>query len=280
MHGRGQGDGLGGGREVDEDDDFFAVAFAGVDVDAWGDGAEGGFDAADVGHPFGGGDGGGVGRTAFRVGVEPGGDVGDAAFADLAGDGGGLAVEPAVAFSVAHEDFGVGGGGGELLGPDGRGGGAPLPGDGDGGVDGVELLDAAAEEFGERARAALGLEAVVGVLHGGALAEDEMAAIADVVHEIAGGVVGEDGEAGGDDELVGAERGGGLNDVDGLADLAEGAVVADDLLDGVEVVVVTLPVDGPAAVVGVEDGDLGVGEVPARAGPALANSWPSWATSE
>ena len=50
-----------------------------------------------------------------------------------------------------------------------------------------------------------------------------------------------------------------MDDVDGLGEIAEGFVVAEDLVDGVEVVAVALPVDGPAALVGVEDGDLGVG---------------------
>ena len=61
--------------------------------------------------------------------------------------------------AVAHEDFGVGGGGGELLGPDVGFAGAPVAGDGDGGVERVELFDAAAEEVGEWAGLALGLEA-------------------------------------------------------------------------------------------------------------------------
>ena len=92
----------------------------------------------------------------------------------------------------------------EQLGPDFGGGGAPFAFDGDGGagvgvVDGVELLDAAAEEVGEGAGASVGLEAVVSVLHAGALAEDEVAAVLDVGDEVFGGFVGEDGEAGGDD---------------------------------------------------------------------------------
>ena len=45
----------------------------------------------------------------------------------------------------------------------------------------------------------------------------------------------------------------------GLGYFAEGLVVADELGFGVEGLVVALPVDSPAAVVGVEDGDLGVG---------------------
>ena len=100
MHGGGESDVLWGLREVDEDEDFFAVALAWVDVNAFGDGAEGCGDAAGFGHPFGGVEESGI--------VHPCADVGDAAFAYFAGDGGGLAVEPAVGFAVAHEDFGVG----------------------------------------------------------------------------------------------------------------------------------------------------------------------------
>ena len=90
-----------------------------------------------------------------------------------------------------------------MLGPDFGGGGAPFAVDGDDGfggiVDGVELLDAAAEEVGERAGAPVGLETVVSVLHACALAEDEVAAVLDVGDEVFGGFVGEDGEAGGYD---------------------------------------------------------------------------------
>ena len=43
-----------------------------------------------------------------------------------------------------------------------------------------------------------------------------------------------------------------------VAEVAEGLVVAEDLVMGSKLLVVALPVDGPAAVVGVEDGDLRV----------------------
>ena len=49
-----------------------------------------------------------------------------------------------------------------------------------------------------------------------------------------------------------------VDDVDGVGEGADGAVVADHGGDGVEGLVVTLPVDGPEGVVGVEDGDVGV----------------------
>jgi len=37
---------------------------------------------------------------------------------------------------------------------------------------------------------------------------------------------------------------------------AEGSVVVDEVGDGVEGFVVSLPLDGPGAVIGVEDGDI------------------------
>ncbi len=228
--------------------------FADVEVYAGRQGSEFGVDTGVGQHPLGGGGEGG----ALRVGGEVGSDVGDAAFADGAGDGRGLVVEPAVGLAVAHEDFGVGAGGGEELGPDFGGGGAPGADDGDGGIQCVILFDAAAEEGGEWAGLAFGGEAVVGVFHGGALGEDEVAAVVDVVDEVLGLLVGEEIERGRDDELVLRERDGGVDDVDGVGLGAEGSVVSDHVLDGVEGLVVALPVDGPEGVVGVEDGDVGL----------------------
>jgi len=88
--------------------------------------------------------------------------------------------EPAVGFAVGHEGFGVGAGDAELLGPEGGGAAAPRAGDGDGGVEGVPLFDAGAEERCERAGLALRVEGVVFILHGGALAQNQVAARADV----------------------------------------------------------------------------------------------------
>ena len=95
--------------------------------------------------------------------------------------------QPLRGLAVAHEDFGVGVGGGEEFGPDVGGDRSPRsPETGTGRVERVELFDAAAEEGDERAGLALGLEGVVDGLHGGALGEDEVAAAVDVGDEVLG----------------------------------------------------------------------------------------------
>jgi len=87
VEGRGEGYGLGGGTEVDEDPDFVVIVGADIEVDAGREGAEFGMEFGIGDHPLG-----GVGEgVSFEVGT----DVGDAAVVDLAGDGGGLVVEPA-----------------------------------------------------------------------------------------------------------------------------------------------------------------------------------------
>ena len=116
----------------------------------------------------------------------------------------------------------------------------------DGGVERVELVDTCAEEIGERAGLALRPEGVVFVLHAGARAEDEMAAVADVGFEIFCGLGCEDVERGRDDELVVVEWNGVRDDVDGVHGVMQRRVEAHEGLDGIEGLVVALPVDGPA----------------------------------
>ncbi len=216
-HGSGERDGLGIGGKIDEDVDGGARTLAERDFDAGGDVGDGCGDAAVGEHPVGGG--------VHGFGIEPSADVGDASVADFASECGGLVVEPAVGFTVAKKDFGVGSGGGEVFGPEGGFAVAPLPFHGNGRDERVVLLDVCAEKIGERAGLTGRLEAVVVVLHGGALAENEVTAIADVGGEIAGGGFGEDIEAGSDDEFVRRKIGGGRDDVDGLRERTKSGVV-------------------------------------------------------
>jgi len=166
------------GGVVDEDENGFSCPGAAADFDACGYARGDGLDA-------------GVPEQlscelieGFRV--EPCSDVGDAAFADLAGEDGGLIVEPAIALAITLDDFSVGGLDAELFRPDVGGAGAEVAREGDVGIEGVELIDAATEEGFEWAGLTLGLEGIKFVFHGGAGTEEEMAAVADPGHEAIG----------------------------------------------------------------------------------------------
>ena len=62
-----------------------------------------------------------------------------------------------------------------------------------------------------------------------------------------------------DDQLVAIERRVGIYNVDALRERAQGVVVAGHQCDGIEIGVVQLEIHGPAAVVGMQQGDLGDG---------------------
>ena len=158
--------------------------------------------------------------AAFSIvfGIEPRADVGDAAFADFARDRGGLAIEPTIALAIAQQNFRVLILGTQQLGPEGRFAGSPLAFNGDGIDQRVILFDATAKQFAQRTRLALGLQAVVFVFHRRALPENEMAARADVVGEILCRRIGQNVQAGSDDEFVGRKIRCRRKDVDGLRD--------------------------------------------------------------
>ena len=178
--------------------------------------------------------------------------------ADQAGEDGGLIVEPAITFSITLDDFGFGGLDAELLGPDVGGAGAEVAGEGNVGVESVELIDAATEERLEGAGLTLGLQRVEFVLHSGAWTEEEMAAVADVRHEAIGGGLRDDVEAGEFDDFVAVERGVDGDHVDRLRLLTEGAVEGEHFADGIEVGGVALEGDSPARIVIVDQGHVGV----------------------
>ena len=239
------------GVVIDQEENGFSFAGAAADFHARGNAGEDGLDAGFFEKAG--------GEVVEECRVEPRADVGDAAFADLAGDDSGLIVEPAVTLSITFDDFGVRRLDAELLGPDVGGAGAEVAGEGDIGIEGVELIDTATQEGRQRSGLALGLEGVEFVLHGRAWTEEEMASVADPGHEAIGRGLGDDVEAGELDNLVAVDRRVDGDHVHGLGLLAEGTVEGEHFADGIEVGGVALEGDGPAAVVVVDEGDLGGG---------------------
>ena len=73
-------------------------------------------------------------------------------------------------------------------------------------VESVELVDAAAQQFGKRTGLPLRLERVVTILDARALPEDEVPAALNIGDEILRSVLGEDSEARRDDQLIGGAR--------------------------------------------------------------------------
>ena len=119
----------------------------------------------------------------------------------------------------------------------------------------VELVDAATERIDERTRLALYIKSVILVFYAGPRTKDEIATLLDVFKQVVSGLFRQHIEAGGDDQFVLAERSVRRDDVDALRLIEQWFIESDHLCDGIEVVIVALEVDCPAAVEVVDEGD-------------------------
>ena len=99
---------------------------------------------------------------------------------------------------------------------------------------------------------ARGVQCVELVLQTAASAEDEMSAVLNEVEQMLTFCGGDEVKTGSDDQLVGIERGRRIHDVDAVGEFAKRRVERTHVGDGIEILVMTLEVDGPAVVVGMQ----------------------------
>src|SRR5204863_6204650 len=133
--------------------------------------------------------------------IEPGADVGDPTLSGFPRDSSRLAVEPAIALSVSFENFGVAFGAQEL-GPEFAFSRAELSFYWNRVGQCVILLDAASQQICQRSGLTLRLQTIVLILHGGALAQDQVSALAHVFDEVFRGGIGENVESWRDYQFV------------------------------------------------------------------------------
>ena len=93
-----------------------------------------------------------------------------------------------------------------------------------------------------------------------------MATLANIVDQIFRGLLGQNIKAGRDYQLVSSQRSGWRDDVNRLADGTKRLVIAEDFRYRVVFLVVALPVDGPAAIIRMQNRDFRFGKGPCESG--------------
>src|ERR1700730_8394333 len=121
----------------------------------------------------------------------------------------------------------------------------------------IILFHTAAQEFTQRSGLAEGLQAIVIILHSRALAEHQMSPLPDVLDEVFGYRIRNYVEPRRHNQFELGQRSGWRDDVEGLTDNPQRPVIADELINGIVIAVVALPIDGPTAVIRVKKADFG-----------------------